>query len=107
MYKKIFLTITLILTTSSLVASEENIDPNEFNSLVEACMDLQAEGKLPGVSSELDPNTIFRSNSVNISTKDSNYYPLELDCIIDNKDKKYSFTFTKDSHNSDWVLTNN
>ncbi len=106
MYKKLFL-VGLLVGVNSFLMAEEKIDPNQFNSLVETCMDLQIEGKLPGVGTDLDSDAVFKSDSISVSLNDTDYYPLKSNCIIDSKNRRYTFTFIKNSKELDWVLVQN
>ena len=49
-------------------------------------------------------DAVFKSDSISISLNDTNYYPVKSNCIIDSKNKRYSFTFIKNSQELNWVL---
>ena len=106
MFKK--LVLVSILSVVSSYASLEQFQASEYNNeqqrMVEVCMDLQLEGKLPGLTSKVDQQMFFRGNIVNLNQFEKIDYPLDMKCIVNRGEDKHSYLFRKNKKVGKWYL---
>lgn len=76
----------------------------EIQEMMNVCISMQRDGRLPGIGAGENRSLRFSSGGVDFSEKDSPKYPLNLDCRIEGEGAESVFTFRKKTPGGNWVL---
>lgn len=105
--KNTVLTLALAAAAVGMTACYEqrfagSVYGQELESMVQACIQMQQDGRLPGISAG-GQNLRFSSGPINFDERDAVTYPLRLTCVVD-EGRRGQFTLERAAAGADWTL---
>lgn len=99
--------LALAAVTAGMTACYEqrfagSVYGQELDSMVQACIQMQQDGRLPGISAG-GQNLQFSSGAINFDERDAVTYPLRLTCIVD-EGRRGQFTLERAAAGAEWTL---
>jgi len=76
----------------------------EIHAMMDACMQMQQAGRLPGIRPGKSADMEFRSEQVAYASRNQLDFPLRFDCTVVQDDKRHTFTMSKQSAGASWQL---